>query len=245
MRLKNKVAIITGGSSGIGKATGALFSKEGAKVVIASSDPEKGEKVGRELGVEFVRTDVSKKEELESLVAGVVKKYGRLDIMFNNAGVYHPSRLEKVTSEIVEKTVGVNLMGVIWGSKFAVEQMLRQKEGGVIISNSSALGLVAEAESTIYCATKAGVVNFTKALALENATRKIRVNCICPGPIETPMLFQGFDLKEEVEEYRRYNPTKRFGKPEEVAAVALFLASDEASYVTGAAYTVDGGESAK
>lgn len=245
MILKDKVVIITGAASGIGKASAVLFASEGAKVVVADINEKQGGEVAKRIGGFFVKTDVAKPNELRNLVTETVKKFVKLDIMFNNAGVYWPANLENAKEDIIDKTIDINLRAVIWGSKYAVEQMLKQKNGGVILSTASSLGIVAEPESVVYCATKAAVINMTKALALENARRKIRVNCICPGPIDTPLLMEGFKDKKEEETYREFNPMGRFGTPEEVAKVALFLVSDDASYVTGAAWTVDGGEAAK
>lgn len=245
MILKNKVALITGAASGIGKFSALLFAQEGAKVVVADINQKKGEETAKKIGGFFVKTDVAKPNELKNLVVTTVKKFGKLDIMFNNAGVYWPVNLEKANEGIIEKTIDINFRAVIWGSKYAVEQMLKQPNGGVILSTASSLGMVAEPESVVYCATKAAVINMTKALALENARRKIRVNCICPGLIDTPLLMEAVKDKNEKQAYRESNPMNRFGSAEEVAKVALFLVSDDASYVTGAAWTVDGGEAAK
>jgi NAD(P)-dependent dehydrogenase (short-subunit alcohol dehydrogenase family) len=245
MILKDKVAVITGSASGIGQASALLFTQEGAKVVVADINQKDGEDIAGKVNGYFIKTDVSKPAELKDLIAETVKKFGKLDIMFNNAGVYWPANLEKADEDIIEKTIDVNLRAVIWGSKYAVEQMLKQPNGGVILSTASSLGIVAEPESVVYCATKAAVINMTKALALENARRKIRVNCICPGPIKTTLLMKVLKDKKEEEAYREFNPMGRFGSAEEVAKVALFLVSDDASYVTGASWTVDGGEAAK
>lgn len=244
MKLKNKVAIITGAASGIGRACAILFAREGAKVVIADIDEKHGIEVTKQTGGIFIKSDVANPRELRNLIDETVKQFGRVDIMFNNAGVYWPATLENTTDEQISKTVDINLKAVLYGSKYAISQMLKQG-GGVILSTASSLGIVAEPESVVYCATKAGIINMTKALALENARRNIRVNCICPGPIDTPLLKNAFTKPGEEEAYREYNPIGRFGTPEEVAKVSLFLVSDDASYVTGAAWTVDGGEAAK
>lgn len=244
MKLQDKITIITGGSSGIGKAMAILFAKEGAKVVIASRDEKEGKTVADEVGGIFLKTDVTKVKDIKDLINKTVKQFGRLDIMVNNAGVYWPDFLEDADDEQISKTVNINLTGALLGSKYAVQQMKKQKDG-VILSTSSSLGMVAEVESVPYCATKAGLIHMTKALALETSKYNIRVNCICPGPIDTPMLHNAMPDKKELEDYRNLVPMKRFGTPEEVAKVALTLVSDDASYVTGAAWTVDGGEAAR
>lgn len=244
MKLKNKIAIITGAASGIGRACAILFAEEGAKVIIADIDEKQGAEVAKQIDGLFIKTDITKTQELKNLINETVKRFGKVDIMFNNAGVYYPAMLENATEEQISNTVDINLKAVILGSKYAISQMLKQGSG-VILSTASSLGIIAEPESVAYCATKAGIINMTKALALENARRNIRVNCICPGPINTPLLKSVFIDQKEEDKYREYNPMGRFGTLEEVAKVALFLVSDDASYVTGAAWTVDGGEAAK
>jgi NAD(P)-dependent dehydrogenase (short-subunit alcohol dehydrogenase family) len=244
MKLKDKVTIITGGSSGIGKAMAILFAKEGAKVVIASRDEKVGKVVADEAGGIFLKTDVTKAKDIANLINKTVGEFGRLDIMVNNAGVYWPDFLEEAEDEKISKTVNVNLTGALLGSKYAVQQMKKQN-GGVILSTSSSLGIVADVEAVPYCAAKAGVIHMTRALALETSKYNIRVNCILPGPIDAPMLHSAIPDQKELEDYRNLVPMKRFGTPEEVAKVALTLVSDDASYVTGAAWTVDGGEAAR
>jgi dihydroanticapsin dehydrogenase len=173
-----------------------------------------------------------------------VKVFGAIDILFNNAGVYiGHGYAHELDERLWDKTIDINLKGVFLCSKYALQIMKKNKQG-VIVNNASELGIIAEPESPAYCASKAAVIHLTKVMALEYAKDNIRVNCICPGPIDTPLLRKSFKSKEELDNYKKnHTITGRIGKPEEVAKVVLFLASDDASYVTGSAYNVDGGES--
>lgn len=243
-RLEDKVAIITGAASGIGRATALLFAREGAKVVVA--DVVSGEEVVemiKQTGGEaiFVKTDVSKATEVERMVKSVVDNYGKLDIIFNNAGIGGTLvSTMKRTEEEWDKVINVNLKGVFLGMKYAIREMLNK--GGVIINTSSYAGLVGTAGIGAYSASKSGVIALTKTAAVEYAKRNIRVNAICPGGILTQMtqVLGETDFKY-IEEH---TPMARVGKPEEVATVALFLASDESSFITGAVLSVDGGAAA-
>jgi NAD(P)-dependent dehydrogenase (short-subunit alcohol dehydrogenase family) len=241
MRLKNKVALITGASSGIGRATALLFGKEGASVVVVDIASEKGKETVqliRSRGQEatFIQADVSKAADMEKAVKGCVEKYGKLDILFNNAGVPQECAIVEMGEDEWDHVINVNLKGVFLGSKYAIPKMVKQG-GGVIINTASTLGLIAEPNCAAYCASKGGVIALTRALAVECAPYNIRVNCICPGPIATPMI-----LKEPQQEVDvSYVPFKRLGKPEEIAYAALFLASDESTYVTGSTLVIDGG----
>lgn len=248
MRLKNKVAIITGGSSGIGKATALLFAKEGAKVAIANIDKKKckgtvNEIVSKGGKAIFVKCDVSSSKDVKEMINKVSQKFGTINILFNNAGIYQEDKyVHELPEELWDKTIDTNLKGVFLCSKYAIPIM--KKKGGAIINTSSSLGIVAEPESPAYCSSKSAVIHLTKVMALEYAKDNIRVNCVCPGPIDTPMFRKSFKNKKEAENYiKNHTITGRIGKPEEVAKVVLFLASDDASYVTGSAYSVDGGES--
>lgn len=245
MKLKNKVAIITGGSSGIGKATALLFAKEGAQVVIAGIDETKGKEAVKEIGDSaiFVKCDVTNSNDVKKMIDKTVKTFGKIDILFNNAGVYQEDKyVHELPEELWDEIIDTNLKGVFLCSKYAIQIM--KKKGGAIINNASSLGLVAEAESPAYCASKAAVIHLTKVMALEYARDGIRVNCVCPGPIDTPMFRKSFKNKKEAENYiKNRTITGRIGKPEEVAKVVMFLAADDASFVTGSAYSVDGGES--
>ena len=232
MRLKNKVALITGGSSGIGKAIALRFIKEGAKVIVFDLNKP-------DYSCEFYQVDISKKEQIEKAVGKIVK----LDILINNAGIYFQSSLQKTKIDDLDNILNINLRGVYLMSQETLPLIIKNR--GNIINISSAIGIVPEAESPAYCSTKAAVNMLTKCLALDLAKKKVRVNAILPGPIDTPLLRKAFSSEKEIKEYAKTNPFGRIGSPEEVANLALFLASDEASYITGGLYTVDGGEALK
>lgn len=230
MKLKNKTALITGGSNGIGKAIAQRFIKEGAKVIVF--DIEKPD-----FKVEFYHVDISKEEQIKKAF-NYIKQ---LDILVNNAGVYLRAFVEETSKEQLDKIVDINLKGTYLMSKYTIP--LLKKTKGNIINIASGLGIVPEPESPAYCSTKAAIIMLTKCMAQKYASVGLRVNAILPGPIDTPMLRNVFSSEKELEEYTKLNPMKSIGKPEDVASVAVFLASDEASYVTGGLYSVDGGES--
>ena len=249
MRLKDKVAIITGAGSGIGRASAVLFAKEGAKVVVADVVRRGGLKTVRMIrnsGGEatFVETDVSRASDVERMVKTTVEKYGKLDILFNNAGINLEKTVTDTTEEELDKVIDINLKGVFLCSKYAIPEMLRNG-GGVIINTASIRGLVGQFHLAAYCASKGGVVLLTKAMALDYGPYNIRVNCICPGGIQTPMheafLATVADPEREMREMLKKIPLGRIGQPEDVAHAALFLASDESFYITGVALPVDGG----
>ena len=252
MRLKGKVAIITGAGSGLGRATATLFAKEGAKVVVAANSEKDGEqtvKAIKEAGGDaiLVRVDVTKASDLEKAVKAAMDKYGKLDIMFNNAGTPGPGKMiADITEEEWNRVLSVNLTGVFLGTKYAIPEMLKGG-GGVIINTSSVAGVSPRRYTGAYSAAKAAVIQLTRITALEYARKNIRVNCILPGPIDTPFFSKiaGGDPEKIAifkEMVRNEVPLGRFAQPEEIARVALFLASDEASYITGAAFAVDGGQ---
>ncbi len=247
MRLKDKVAIITGGTFGIGEATAYLFAKEGAKVVIAARNKEKGARVVQKIKENrgeamFVRTDVSVEEDIINLMNETVKEYGKIDILFANAGVGDMGDVEDVTLEDWNRTISVDLTGLFLSNKYAIAEM-RKTGGGSIINCASILGHVGQPSVSAYAAAKGGVVNLTRSLAVENAKYNIRVNAVCPGYIETDILSGLTD--EMLEHLKSLHPVGRLGKPEEVAYPVLFLASDESSFVTGANLLVDGGYTAQ
>lgn len=250
-KLEGKVALITGAGSGIGRATTILFAKNGAKVVVVDVDSQEGEetvKMIRDAGGDtiFVQADVSKATDTEKMIKITVEKYGKLDIIFNNAGILTGGPLIDTTEETWDRVIDVNLKGVFLGSKYAVAQMMKQG-GGVIINTASECGHSGFPNLSAYCASKAGVHVLTKAMAAELARYNIRVNSVSPARVYTPMHARRWAVlpKEEAERKRKIMaesiPIGRMGKPEDVAYAVLYLASDEASFVTGADLPVDGG----
>jgi NAD(P)-dependent dehydrogenase (short-subunit alcohol dehydrogenase family) len=250
-KLDGKVAIITGAASGIGKATAILFAQEGAKVVVADITDDLGEETVKMINKSggkaiFVHVNISKAEDVENMIKTTVKAYGRLDIIFNNAGIEGASAdTANYPENIFDKVVAVNLKGVWLGIKYAVPELLKNG-GGSIINTTSVAGLVGFASSSAYSASKGGIIQLTKTAALEYAKQNIRVNCIAPGVIDTPMIDRIIKDHPEVEEALiQAEPIGRLGKPEEIAQAALFLASGDSSFVTGTVLVVDGGLTAK
>lgn len=245
-RLEGKVAIVTGGASGIGKATVEAFVKEGAKVVI--SDIADGTALAEELNKEgdnaiFVEADVTDEEETKALINKTVKKFGKLDIVFANAGIGGMKLVHEESFEDWKKVLSVNLDGVFLLNKYAIEQMLKQGKGGSIINNDSIHGFVGKQGVGSYAASKGGVKLLTQTAGIEYGKENIRVNCVNPGYIETPLLK---DLDDEMKKALvDLHPIGRLGRPEEVANAVVFLASDEASFVTGTTLLVDGGYTAQ
>lgn len=230
MNFEGKTVVVTGGSSGIGKAIVQRFLKEKAKVIVFDL-------VAPKFDVKFFKVDIRKERDVIKGFAHIE----RLDVLINNAGVYKPTLIEKISKQQLDETIDTNLKGLVLVSKYALP--LLKKSKGNIINISSGLGIVPEPESPVYCATKAAIIMLTKAMAQQYAREGIRINTVLPGPIDTPLLRRVFVSEKELNNYARLNPMRRIGKPEEVANVVRFLASDEASYVTGALYAVDGGES--
>jgi len=246
-KLDGKVALITGSGSGLGRATALLFAKEGAKVVVADCAPAGGQETVRmikETGGEavFIESDVSKAADAERMVKTAVDTYERIDILYNNAGIEGTVALTaELTEEDWDRVIDTNLKGVFLGSKYAIPVMLNQG-GGVIINTASVAGLVGSAERLPYCASKAGVIHSTKTMAVEYARQNIRVNCICPGLIQTPQseyLIPADDAARQ--SFMQSFPFRRMGRPDEIAQAALFLASDSSSFVNGATLVVDSG----
>jgi NAD(P)-dependent dehydrogenase (short-subunit alcohol dehydrogenase family) len=245
-KLEGKVAVITGAASGIGRATALLFVAEGGRVVLADWDESGGEGVAGEIAERggeafFQRTDVSQPGDVQALMDGAVKTYGRLDIVFNNAGVEGEMvPTADCSLENWDRVININLKGVFLGMKYAIPQMLRN--GGVIINNASIAGVVGFAGLPAYCASKGGVIQLSKAAALEYAKMGIRVNAICPGIIATPMVDRAIGESEEARKgFEALEPVGRFGTAEEVARLALYLASEDSSFCTGAPFIIDGG----
>jgi len=249
MRLKNKVALITGGTSGIGEATAILFAKEGAKVAITGRNEERGEAAAERImsdGGEaiFIQADVRKAGECRRAVEKTLRAFERLDIVFNNAGVFFPHTILDCTEEEWDLQMDVNLKGTFLMSKAALPGMI-ERRSGVIINNSSGWGIAGGDAAVAYCASKGGVVLLTKAMAIDHGRQGIRVNCICPGDVDTPMLPEDARMRGlKWEDYLAgcaNRPMGRIGTVDEIAKAVLFLASDDSSFMTGAALVVDGG----
>lgn len=246
-KLDGKVAIITGAASGIGWATAILFATEGAKVVAADWDESKGTKVAEDIrkrggDATFVKMDVSNPDDVQRTISTAVETYGKLDVLFNNAGMLgEMAPTADCTLENWERVINVNLKGVFLGMKYAIPELLKNG-GGVIVNTASAAGFVGFPTLPAYCASKGGVIQLTKAAALEYARQNIRVNAICPGAIQTPLVQTFISLGEEAQRAMEASePVGRLGKPEEVARLALYLASDDSSFCTGAPFIIDGG----
>jgi len=251
-KLDGRSAVITGGASGIGAATARLFVREGCTVLIADIQEDKGQRLANELGANaaYVRTDVSEESAVRAALEAAVARYGRLDCVFNNAGfggVAGP--IADTPLDAYERTMAVLLRGVFLGVKHAAEIMQRQRSGS-IINTASVAGLHAGYGPHVYSAAKAAVIQLTRSVAMELAESGVRANCICPGPVATPIFAGAAGLSpdaadEAVETVRRmladYQPIRRAGLPEDIAQAALWLASDDSSFVTGQALTVDGG----
>jgi len=245
--LKGRVALITGGSSGIGRATALAFAREGARVVIGNRRVSEGEETVRRVkaaGGEamLVRTDVTKAAHIEMLVAKTVETHGRLDCAFNNAGVTGDiARTAQCTEENWDRTMSVNLKGVWLAMKYEILQMLKQG-GGVIVNNASVAGLVGMRGGPAYSASKGGVVQLTRTAALEYAKLGIRINAVCPGFVSTPMTEDHTSANPDLEAWmKKVQPMGRLGTPEEVAEAVVWLCSDAASFVTGHPLVLDGG----
>jgi NAD(P)-dependent dehydrogenase (short-subunit alcohol dehydrogenase family) len=247
MRLRDKVAIITGGASGIGRACAILFAKEGARVVVGDIDADGGQetiRLIRDAGhtAKFVATDVTAAGDAQRLVREAMDAFGAVHVAVFNAGIIRYGTVVDTPEEVWDRVVDVNLKGIFLSAKYVIPAMIASG-GGSIVNTSSAAGLVGAANQCAYDAAKAGVVNLSRQMALDYAPANIRVNCLVPGGIDTPMsrafIAQRHVRLEDVA--RNWGALKRFGTAEEVARAALFLASDEASFITGAPLVVDGG----
>jgi len=245
--LEDKVALVTGGTSGIGRDTALLFAKAGAKVVVAGRREQEGNETVeliRAAGGDglLVKTDVSKASEVDALVQKTVEKFGRLDLAFNNAGiegVWVP--IAKQTEEDWDRTIGINLKGVWLCLKYEIRQMLKQGGGGAIVNMSSVTGLVGAGGAAAYSASKHGVIGLTKSAALETAKSGIRINAVCPAVIETPMGKRLFGAPAVHKAVLNSHPIGRFGRPEEIAEAVVWMCSDRASFMTGQCLVLDGG----
>lgn len=245
-RLDGKVAIITGAGAGMGRAAAILFAKEGAKVVVNDIVREGGEetvRMVREAGGDavFIEGDVSKKEDWRKMIRAALDNYGKLNVLYNNAAIALYQPLLQSTDENFDKTMEVNVKGIWLGMKYSIPEMIRVG-GGSIINVSSIAADAAERGSAIYAASKGAVISMSRVAAVEHAAHNIRVNVIKPGAIATPMFMSVFkDNPDAIKRYLREIPQGRLGDPEEVAYLALFLASDESSRITGQKLTADGG----
>ena len=245
MRFRGKSVIVTGGASGIGKATVELFATEGANVVIADVNPS-GEAVAQQLCQQgkkavFVQTDVSKGDEAERLIQETLRHYGRVDILHNNAGILVVGDVTTISEADWDRCINIHLKGTYLVSKYAIVAM-QQAGGGVVINTASTAGISGGSGYSVYSAAKAGIILLTQCMALDFASQNIRVNAVCPGPTATPMIISSAaDRQSVLDRWAKELPIGRAGKPEDTAKAVAYLASDDASFVTGAAFVIDGG----
>ena len=242
-RLEGKTAIVTGGAQGIGFEGAKLFANEGARVIIADINAEKGEKAAAEIGATFVKCDVSKAADVEN----VVRMAGTVDVLYNNAGIFwtgHDGKITDIAEADWDRVIAINLKSVYLFTKYAIPTMIASGRGGSIINTGSSAAQIGIPDCDAYTATKGAIVQLTKSLAAEYGRYKIRTNAISPAAIMTPMMRQSNPENSSFDEERFLKlrtPLRRYGTPEEIAMVALFLASDEASYLNGAIIVADGG----
>lgn len=242
--LKGKVAVITGGANGLGKATALLFSEHGAKVVIVDVKQEAGDQVVNEIlqkdgTASFFKTDISKSTDVNKMIDNVVNKYGQVDILINNAGILADAQLVKMTEETWDKVININLKGIFLCGQAAAKVMIEKENGGVILNTSSVVGLYGNFGQSNYVASKAGVIGMTKTWARELGKYNIRVNAVAPGFMKTEIIK---DMPEKIINYMKEKVyLKRMGEPEDIANAFLYLASDMGNYVNGTVLSVDGG----
>jgi len=249
-RLDGKVAVVTGGGSGIGAATCRGFAEQGARVVVADINADGGQHVAAELGTSavFWRTDVTDLASVQAAVGAAVERFGRLDVLVNNAGIGHVGSIQETDASDWTRLIAVNMTGVFHGSRAAVDQMLRQTPpGGLIVNIASVAGMIGIARRFAYCATKGAVIAMTRQVAVDYVKQGIRCNAICPGTVYSPFV-EGYverfhhDTREEtIKELHARQPIGRMGRPDEVADLAVYMASDEAGFMTGSAVVLDGG----
>ena len=247
-RVNNKIALITGGASGIGETTARLLSREGAKIIITDLDVIKGERISKEIGYDtlFLEHDVSSENGWVKVIKSIEERFGKLDILVNNAGMSKPGSIETADFNLWKKTMSVNADSVFLGCKYGIE-LMKKSENASIINIASTLGISTSAIQTCYGASKSAVINLTKSIAIYCGEKRnnIRCNAILPGAIRTPMFESYLNMSEDLEmaekEFASAHPMGRVGEPLEIANAILFLASDEASFITGAALPVDGG----
>ena len=249
MQLAEKVALITGGASGIGRATALLFAREGAAIALADVNADAGLRVAEEIieaggRVFFERVDVTRAADCQRMAKRTIREFGRVDILFNNAGIIRRATVLELTEDDWDRVMAVNVKSIYLLSREVIPVM-QKAGGGTIINTASGWGLAGGAKAAVYCASKGAVVLLTKAMAIDHGQQKIRVNCICPGDTDTDMLRE--EAKQLGEENSRFlaesakRPLGRVGSPEEIAQAALYLATNASSFVTGTALVVDGG----
>ena len=246
MRFQDKVAVVTGGASGIGAATVRLLVAEGAKVAVIDINESMGHALTEGLDegrTHFIRCDVSDREALQAAIREAHQRFGRLDILFNNAGIGCFGETPDLDPEVWEKVIAIDLSAVFYACRVAIP-LMREGGGGAIVNTASISGLAADFGFTAYNAAKGAVINYTKALAIDHARDNIRVNALCPGLIDTPLTAVAKQMSGVLDVWLESIPMGRAGTPEEMAKVAAFLASDDASYVTGAIMVADGGKTA-
>jgi len=253
MKLKNKSAVITGGAMGIGKAIAKLFSSEGSRVVIADVNEEEGIKTQEEIKREggdclFIKCDVSKADDVKNMVQKALSFCGSINILVNNAGIWRPGKVTDLTEQTWDQVLNTNLKGIFLVSREIIPEM-QKSGGGTVINIASVAGLVGSREASAYNASKGGIINLTRGMALDFAPDKIRVNCICPGMIDTA---QGDTVvahyapeKDSKEAKTTWQPLHKRGLPEDIAKLALYLASDDSAFMTGSILVIDGGLTAE
>ena len=248
MRLKDKVALITGAASGIGRESAVLFAKEGAAVVVVDvNDEEGGQTVATIIAdggqARFIHADVSKADDCQAMIEFAEQQFGKLDVLFNNAGIMHSDDgdAQQTSEEVFDLTMNVNVKGVFFGCKYGIPALLRAGAGSIINTASFVAKLGAATPQVAYTASKGAVLAMSRELAIIHARQNIRVNALCPGPLRTELLMKFLDTDEKKQRRLVHIPMGRFGEAKEMANAALFLASDESSYLTGSDFVVDGG----